>query len=514
MKTERAQQTSDQTRTAGRGVLSITASKVYFILAGYAVQLLLPRLLKTPEQFGLYATTMGAVSILNNVMIAATIQSVSKFVSENRPHAPFTYRQALKTQLLIGGLLASSLACGAPMIARNFLLDAKLEGLFQVAAAVVFCYSLYAAVVGSLNGRQLFQRQAALDMTFTTLRTAGIAGAAALGFGVIGAIGGFSSAAFLILLTALLVTGFGKSGPEIAWKRWFAFMVPLWAYQLCLNLTLQVDLIVLKRTVTSIGLAAGQVQEVAALTASRYAGYYKAAQTFAFVPYQLIQSVTFVVFPMVSASVSSGDLEQTRRYIRAALRFTLLVLLAIAAPVSGAASGVMRIAYPDAYLAGSGALCILALGTVSFAMFVVSATIISSAGKPAVAAIVAALAVLFVVTANVAFVKMAGIGEHTLVAAAAGTSIGTTFAFITIATFVYRTFGSLIALASAVRIIGAGGVGFIAAYFVPHSSFVLALAALAAGFVVYAAALIISKEVGAEDLAAIRRIIRPRAGKV
>ncbi|TPW01004.1 MAG: hypothetical protein FD124_3823, partial [Alphaproteobacteria bacterium] len=30
---------------AGRGVLSITAAKVYFIFAGYAVQIALPRLL-------------------------------------------------------------------------------------------------------------------------------------------------------------------------------------------------------------------------------------------------------------------------------------------------------------------------------------------------------------------------------------------------------------------------------------------------------------------------------------
>ncbi len=45
------------------------------------------------------------------------------------------------------------------------------------------CYALYAALVGSLNGRRMFMHQAGLDMTFSTVRTIGIVGAAALGYG-------------------------------------------------------------------------------------------------------------------------------------------------------------------------------------------------------------------------------------------------------------------------------------------------------------------------------------------
>lgn len=511
MKTNQVPPSTDQTRTAGRGVLSITAAKFYFIIAGYAVQLLLPRLLKTPEEFGLYATTMGAVSILNNVMIVATIQTVSKRVSEQRALALVTYRQALKIQLWVGGLLGGTLFFGAPLIAERFLLDPKLEVLFRIASVVVFCYALYAATVGSLNGRQLFQRQAALDITYATLRTAGIIGAVTLGFGVAGALSGVSGAAVAVLIIALFVTGSGASGTGIAWKSWIALMIPLWMYQLCLNLALQVDLVVLKRTVTTIGLQAGLVPAIAAETASRYAAYYKAAQTFAFVPYQLIQSVTFVVFPMVSSAVALGDMDQTRRYIRAAMRFSLLVLLAIAAPVSGAAAGVMRIAYPEAYLAGSGALCVLALGMVFFAMFVIAATILSGAGKPGISAAIAFVAVLLVVTANMAFVRIAGLGERTLIAAAAGTSLGMSFAFVAIATVIYRRFRALIAPLSAARILLSASVGFTVAYFVPHSTFLLASMALVVGGLAYVGTLLVTNELGAEELAAIRRILRPKS---
>ena len=69
-----------------------------------------------------------------------------------------------------------------------------------------------------------------------------------LGLGALGAIRGFAGAAALVLLVALFVVGVGTSGHTIPWKRWLLFMLPLWLYQLCLSLALQVDLSVLKST--------------------------------------------------------------------------------------------------------------------------------------------------------------------------------------------------------------------------------------------------------------------------
>ena len=54
-------------------------------------------------------------------------------------------------------------------------------------------------------------------------------------------------------------------------------------YQLCLNFMLQIDLAVSKAR-RGDGKAAAPIETVAAETASRFAGIYRAAQTFAFVP--------------------------------------------------------------------------------------------------------------------------------------------------------------------------------------------------------------------------------------
>ena len=497
-----------QTRTAGRGVLSITGAKLYFIVAGYAVQLMLPRLLGTPEAFGLYSSAMNVVSILNNVLVAATVQSVSKHVSEDPAHAATTLRQGLLLQLAIGGSLGLLLFGFARPLAEQVLLDPLLAPLLTASSVVVFCYAAYAALIGALNGQQKFTRQAALDATYTTLRTVLILGAAGLGYGALGAMTGFAGAAVGVLLVALVSVGTGASGRLIPWRKWLLFLGPLWLYQLCLSLTLQIDLSVIKSVTASLALDAGATPQAAADTASRLTGFYRAAQTFAFVPYQVIISVAFVVFPMVSRAVSIGDHEASRRYISNALRFSLIVLLAIAAPVSGASAGVMRLAYPDAYLEGSGALSVLALGTVCFAMFAISATILSGAGRPGLPAAIALVAVIVVVCGNLAFLTMAGNSDHRLVAAASGTSLGMAIALVAVAIAVYARFGVFVAWLSALRIVGAGGLAWAAARAVPSTSAPLALLALITGGLVFVLALVLSRELGDNDYAALRKVTR------
>ncbi|MFW6049784.1 MAG: lipopolysaccharide biosynthesis protein [Myxococcota bacterium] len=503
----------DDLKTAGRGLISITAAKAYFIAASYAVHLMVPRLLGSPDAFGLFSQAMAAVSILNNVLIVSTVQTVSKLVSEDEAAGPRTLRQGLVLQLAVGGTLGAALFVAAPAIARHALRVPQVEPLLQIASAVVLSYALYAALVGSLNGRRLFQRQAGLDATFTTFRTGGILGAAALGFGALGAIAGFSGAAAAILLVALLVVGWGRGGPR-PWplRRWLGFMAPLWAFHACLNGILMLDMLVLTRSVVDLSTAAGADATAAAAEAQRMAGFYRAAQVFAFVPYQLILSMTFVVFPMISRATSEGDTESARTTIRAALRFSLLVLLAVAAPLAGASDGVIRIAYPDEYLVGAPALGVLVFGLVMFALFAIGATTLSGAGRPSLSAGMAAAALVVVIVANRLLVMWAGLGEHTLRAAALGTTLGMGVALLLVGAMVHRTFGAFLPPASVVRSLIAAAAGWAGAHFVPHDTAPTALLALVVGFLAYGLALLAVREVRPRDLAAVRRVLggRPR----
>jgi len=487
-------------------MLSMTGAKVYFILLGYSVQLMLPRLLGSPELFGLYSSAMSIVSILNNLLIVATIQTVSKQVSEGPEREAPALRQGLELQLVVGLCLAAGLVAAAPGLAY-VKGDPRVIPLFRIASVVLFAYALYAALVGSLNGRKQFHHQAGLDVTYSTLRTGGLLGAAALGLGPVGCFSGFAAAASTVMLVALLIVGIGSPGGRIPWKSWLSFMAPLWLYHLFLNLILQFDLFLVSSSVTHMSVESGIDAAAAGELGNRYAGFYRAAQTFAFVPYQLILSVAFVIFPMVSSAVSLGDQDKARSYIAGALRFSLIVLLAIAAPVSGAADGVMRIAYQPEYLAGSDALSVLAPGMACFALFVIGATILSGAGMPGRAAVIAGTGVVTVIGCNLLFVRFVGVGDSTLIAAATGTSVGTTLSLAAVGTVVYKRFGAFIELRCAVRVLLSAGVAFAAARFTPHDTALTALSALIVGGLAYLAALFALRELGKADVQAVLSVV-------
>ncbi|MEZ4327824.1 MAG: oligosaccharide flippase family protein [Polyangiales bacterium] len=490
------------TRKAGRGLLVITGAKVYFILTSFGIQLALPHFF-TPQVFGQFGTIMAAISMLNNVLIAATIQTVSKLVSEDEARGPAVLRQGIQVQLVIGGFLSAALFTLAPYFAQ-FHGDPDLAAMMRVAATVVLAYALYAALIGNLNGQQQFATQAKFDIGFSTLRTAGIAGGAMLGYGALGAFTGFAGAAGAICLAALLVVGIGKPGEGTPLRTWLAFLAPVWLYQGFLNGILQIDIQVLSRTLSELGREAGMAQAAASENAQTLVGYYRAAQTFAFVPYQIILSMTFIVFPMVSRATASGDEEAARRTIKGALRFSMLALLSIACPIAGASDGVMRIAYPEPYLAGAPALGALVFGIAAFALFVITATVLTSAGQPRIAALIAGLALGVVLLATQFFISAAGPNQDALIAAALGTCAGTVFALLGAGAAVYARFKAFLPPLSVVRGGLAGAGAFAAAMYIPHGGAVMSVAALAGGFFAFLLGLVVTGELGRDEIKAAR----------
>jgi stage V sporulation protein B len=507
----------EQTRTAGRGLFSIATAKVYFVVTSYGIQVALTRILSEGE-YGVFKPVTDFASIFNNVLIASTVLAVSKFVGDGPEGERAALRQGLSIQAAVGVVLAGGFFLSAPLIGTYAFRDETVVPLLRVAAAIMLSYSLYAALVGSLNGRRLFARQAGLDMTMATLRTIGILGGAALGvtlgFGPLGAIGGFASASLIILVIAFVLVGTGeKSGGPIPWKKWFAFMAPVWFYQLGLNGILLIDGMVLKGTLTGLATDAGMNATEAARVASEHAGIYSGARNFALVPYQLMLSMTFIVFPLISRATSSGNEKEARELLDSAMRVSLLVLIGLTAPIAGAADGVMRIAYPASYLAGSLALAVLVVGMACFALFVISATALSGAGRPHVAAVIAAIGFVAVVALDYVLVTMTGLRTEAAVAAAVGTTIGMVFTVIVTGIFVYRRFKTFLPIGSVVRGAIAGASGAAAAHFIPHDSIVGSFAALAGGFVVYVIALFVTREISAKDLSAVRGILARRRAR-
>jgi stage V sporulation protein B len=494
----------------GRGLALITLAKLYFILTGFVVQVGLPRLLGSPTAFGQYSLVMSIASVLNNVLIAATVQSVSKRVSEDEALAPARLRQGLVLQLGIGVSIALGLFVAAPFLAR-IAYDDELTKLLRIAAIVPLCYAVYAALVGSINGRRMFLHQAGLDITFSTVRTVAILGAAALGFGAAGAISGFAFGALTILLVALGLVGIGRSGDKLPLRTWFSFLLPIVLFQTMLNGTLLLDVWVLNNTVAELAIELGMSAAEASERASTYVGLYKAGQNFAFVPYQIILAVTFVVFPLVSRATASGDMASARVHIDSALRFSAIVLFALAAPISGAADALIRLAYGQTFLAGAETLRVLVFGEVGLALFVIIATILSGGGRPAASAWSGLVGLVIVIVANRALVRMVGLTEGVLSVAALATSLGPLAALIVSSLALRAALGVWPPVFTFARCALAAVAGYQAAHAVPQQSAWMAPLAMSAGGLAYLAALFVLRELKRSDVESLFRALQRRA---
>jgi stage V sporulation protein B len=493
-------------RSAAGGVAVIAAAKAWFLLTGFAQPLVLTRLL-LGEGYGLYGVVLNVVSILNNVVVAGSIQAMSHAVTEGGVTA---LRKGLLVHAALGVLLAGSLVAGADLLGAGVLHDPRLPPLLRLGAIVVLDYSVYAALVGALNGRRRFRAQAGLDITFATLRTGLVLGLAASPLRVTGAIAGFAIASVIILLVALALHRRELRAPAdpavstAGFARHYArFFAPVLVYQFALNLVLQADLLVMK----SVLARRPGVDEAAVNT---LAGVYKAVQNFAFLPYQLLLAVTFVVFPVVSKATLEGDREATAGFVRGAMRFSALGLGAMLAVLGGMPGGVLRLAYRPPFDQGAPVLRWLSLAQGAFALSVIGTTIVLAAGRTAAATALMATMLAAVFAGNLVGLAASPADLSALTHTALGTLFGCLVGLVVVGAYVRRTFGAFLSLATAARVtacaVGAAAVGA----WVPWPGKVGTLAGAAVIALVYAALLLATRELGAAEIARIRRVVLRR----
>src|SRR5690606_9289967 len=127
-----------------------------------------------------------------------------------------------------------------PVLASAWQRDATLAPLLATAAIVIASYAMYAALIGSVNGRRRFATQARFDMGFALLRGACLVGGASAGAAA-GAIAGFAGAAVLVLVAGLAILGIGRGPAPVRARDWIALLVPIAIYQAALNGVLQLD---------------------------------------------------------------------------------------------------------------------------------------------------------------------------------------------------------------------------------------------------------------------------------
>lgn len=453
----------ESARTTARGFILITGAKAWFFVAAVLLNFGLPWLLPSQADYGTYGVVINTVSLINMVVITATLQAVAKLVSERPETAPGVVRSALRLQAGVGLPLAVLYFALAGVIA-SALRDPAYTPLLQISAVVVASYSFYAVFVGYFNGLRAFGRQAALDIMFSTLRMLCILGAVALGFGVMGAIAGFSIASVVILVvSAAMMRAHAKAGDfessegvDSGMKRLAAFLVAIMVFTFLVNGMIRVDLFLLKSL--SADALSAYSGEVVSEASNALAGCYNLMLNIARLPYQGVIAITFVIFPVISRATFEQDLDATRSYIQQTMRYTLMLVLAIATVLAACGTDIVRPLYPD-YAYGGTSLLLLCLAYACFSLFYVACTMLIAAGRPGVA--IALSGGTLLALSGLCWVLMAGLeaGPEMLDACGLAMLLGMSAGLIATGGVMIRFYGAFVPWSSLVRLLLlAGGI--------------------------------------------------------
>ena len=497
-------------RSAGRGGLAIAVAKVSFIIFGFAQQLILERLLGQAG-YGQISRVLAIVGVLNNVVVGAALQGVSRAVSTVPEHqAASAFARTLRIHVVIAVVLSLAFALGAGAIA-SAIGAPHIATPLRFVAAVVLLYGTYAPLVGSLNGRRKFLDQAGLDIGYGLLRTTGMGvGAFVLlrigGSGTFGATIGFVAAALLIVPIAIARSGIGRIGPSGPTTReYLAFLAPLALGQISLNLLLQTDFFLISRfagqAATRLGLDPAATDELT--------GTYRGVQLFSFLPYQLLMSVSFVLFPMLARARSERNDADVATYTRAGVRVALVLTGLVSGTISALAPHVLRFAYKSEAIwqQGGPVLRVLAIGMGSFAMLGITSAALTSLGRERVSAVLNLVAVGFVATGCSLVAPRASFGPSMLFVTAISTSTALGICAVVAAIELRRTARAFVAPISLVRVFAAVAVVVVVGMQLPWLG---KLAVLAEAFVLailYLAVLIGTGELGKHDLANVKKVL-------
>jgi stage V sporulation protein B len=516
---------------AGRGVLYIAFAKFYFMLAGLVIQVRLPAVLSRAA-FGSYSLVANIASLVNNVLVTGTIQTVSRFAAQEPGKARRVQQAGLRMHIRLGLVISAGFIAAAPLIAW-LLHDMTKTAPLMLAGLIVGGYSFYAVFIGTANGLHEFHKQAGLDMTFATLRVVGLLGMAMAGFGVIGVIGGWVAAVGVILCGAIV--WIGLPGPiaredRLPVRPLIEFFVGVAVYLSLFNALMFIDSILIKRLTTeyfaahlgSLDAALARALPWAAgatgyhadpsLLADVQNGYYAAVQNLARLPYQAIIAATVVVFPLVSRSTFTEDRDTTRRYVQVTMRYSLIFAMALAVVMAANPTDVLGLVYaPDYAQLGGPALTALALGNVAFSLFAIAGTILNGAGRTLPAVITAAITLAAAVIGNYIAIPIAAEHGNVLQVAALVTSGAMLLGAIASGWALRRELGAFLPPASVVRVAVATVAALAVGRVLPLHGKLLTLVEAALVGATFLIVLVITRELGRGDLEAIKAVRRKRA---
>jgi stage V sporulation protein B len=240
---------------------------------------------------------------------------------------------------------------------------------------------------------------------------------------------------------------------------------------------------------------------------------YRASQLFAFLPYQLLFSVTQILFPLVARAHAGGEANEVRAYVARGARIGAIACGLMVAVIAAMPGSLLAFAYPKIVAErGESVLRVLALGQGAFAMLGLASTVLVSIGRERDAAGITLLALAFVGAGCFGYVPGQDFGGPQLVATAAATSAALFVGLGAAAARVKKTAGAFVPLGTAARVAGAVAVAVALGTRLPRVGKLVVPFEAGAIAVVYLVVLAVTREVGGSDAKLVMGLVGRKRG--
>jgi stage V sporulation protein B len=270
---------------------------------------------------------------------------------------------------------------------------------------------------------------------------------------------------------------------------------------------MQIDITLLGRFLTARAADLGVAD--AAHAADEWVAVYRECQLFAFLPYQLLFSVTQVLFPLVARAHAGGDSASVAAYTARGARIGAVVGGLMVAVVAAMPASLLGFAFSaEVGARGGAALRVLALGQGAFALLGLATTVLVSLGREREAAGITAATLVLIAGGCVGVVPSRDFGTAQLVATALATSLGLAFGLALAATRVTQVAGAFIPRLTAVRVAIAAAATIAVGASLPPVGRLLAPVEAVALAIVYLVVLVATREIGGADARLVTSLVR------
>lgn len=347
------------------GALSLMIAQAIVLLLGYITHPLVGRLLG-PEQYGIYGVILSVQTIIGMFLTLGIPSAVSRFVAQNETSGRSILRQALKIQAIIAVVLSAGTALLAPLIA-NALNDHSFTSLIRFMSVVLLLQAFYPIFVQYFSGMHRFNRQALLTSLYAVGKLVGAVGLL-LVFQVYGAVAGFAVGGILAAIIGWIWTRNvgGNKHLHLPLKEFMGFASAYVLILVGLQLLMSLDLFMVK----------------AILQDDRQAGFYSSAANLARISYFLLQGLSFIVLPSVSALTKPGEShDKAAEFIKDMLRYLIALIIPAVTIAAATSKQLLILFFSRDYISAAPPLTILMVGVGALAFYLLLVNIMAGAGK-------------------------------------------------------------------------------------------------------------------------------------